>query len=189
MAVNEPPASNIVASIVAESPVKEPLHITVSNNQADIVETQNPDNVHKFINNGSNTSKRKQTDNINEHDVKNIPVHFPRSVCTTSSSDFKGVVRKAKRVSRFYIGGIDKTCSSEESMRHFLSERNIHVTFLRYFHRPSKSTAAAQLNIHTEDEHLVKHPKFWPEGIFMKPWLPWEQFLNEHGSEPNNGRF
>ena len=53
-------------------------------------------------------------------------------------------------------------------MRKFLLDRNIHVTFLRYFYRPSRGTAAAQLNVNMDDEHLVKQSNFWPEGIFMK---------------------
>lgn len=118
-----------------------------------------------------------------------IPVYFPRSMCNPTSIDFKGVVKKTRRISRFYIGGIDKSCSSEESMRKFLLDRNIHVTFLRYFYRPSRGTAAAQLNVNMDDEHLLKQPNFWPEGIFMKPWLPWEQFINEHSIEQKHGRY
>jgi predicted nuclease with TOPRIM domain len=118
-----------------------------------------------------------------------IPAYFPRSMCNPTSIDFKGVVKKTRRISRFYIGGIDKSCSSEESMRKFLLDRNIHVTFLRYFYRPSRGTAAAQLNVNMDDEHLLKQPNFWPEGIFMKPWLPWEQFINEHSIEQKHGRY
>jgi hypothetical protein len=49
--------------------------------------------------------------------------------------------------------------------------------------------AAAQLNVNMDDEHLLKQPNFWPEGIFMKPWLPWEQFINEHSIEQKHGRY
>jgi hypothetical protein len=62
-----------------------------------------------------------------------IPVYFPRSMCNPTSLDFKVVVKTTKRISRFYIGSIDESCSSEESMRKFLLDRNIPVIFLRYF--------------------------------------------------------
>ncbi|CAG2218916.1 unnamed protein product [Mytilus edulis] len=65
-----------------------------------------------------------------------IPVHFPSSVCST----FKGVVHK-KKVSRFYVGGIDKRNGSEKLMRKCLEDRNVKVTFIRYFDRPNKRTA------------------------------------------------
>ncbi|CAC5393984.1 unnamed protein product [Mytilus coruscus] len=126
-----------------------------------------------------------ESTNIQANDTNSISVHFPRSVCNPKTSDFKGFTRKSKRVSRFYIGGIDKSCSSEDAMRYFLSERNIRVTFLRYFNRPSKRTAAAQLNIVADDEYLITHPEFWPQGIYMKPWLPWEQFASEHSINPS----
>lgn len=115
-----------------------------------------------------------------------IPTHFPTSVCNPPSSTFKGVVRKSKRISRFYVGGIDKSCS-EEAMRNFLSERKIRVTYIKYFFRPTRRTSAAQLNIQMDDEHIVNQPNFWPKGIFSKPWLPWEQFVNERGTKNSYG--
>jgi hypothetical protein len=72
--------------------------------------------------------------------LSKIKFGFDRDDCV----DF---TKKTRRISRFYIGGIDKSCSSEESMHKFLLDRNIHVTFLRYFYRPSRGTAAAQLNV------------------------------------------
>ena len=110
-------------------------------------------------------------------------------MCNPTSIDFKGVVKTPKRISRFYIGSIVESCSSEESMLKFLLDRNIPVIFLRYFYRPSRGTAAAQLNVNMDDEHLLKQPNFWPEAIFMKPWLPWEQFINEHSIEQKHGRY
>ncbi|CAC5393508.1 unnamed protein product [Mytilus coruscus] len=59
-------------------------------------------------------------------------------------------------------------------MRYFLSERNIRVTFLIYFNRPSKRTAAAHLNIVADDEHLITHPEFWPQVT-----QPYEYFRDE----------
>ncbi|CAG2191478.1 unnamed protein product [Mytilus edulis] len=104
-----------------------------------------------------------------------IPVHFPSSVCST----FKGVVHK-KKVSRFYVGGIDKRNGSEKLMRKYLEDRKVKVTFIRYFDRPNKRTASAQLNIISDDEPYICAPHFWPSGIFTKPWLSWQQFVSEH---------
>lgn len=130
-----------------------------------------------------------QKDHTSKEENHKILVHCPSSVCNTVPSEFKGfTIRKTKRVSRFYVGGIDKVHSSEQSMRNFLDENNIHVTFLRYFYRPSKRTAAAQLNIHSEDVSLISDTQFWPDGFFVKPWLPWEQFANEHNINTNHAR-
>lgn len=116
------------------------------------------------------------SDEKDEHNK--IPVYFPRSVCNPSNHLFKGVVQK--KVSRFYIGGIDKRRASEERMREYLAERNIRVTFIRYFEKPYRNMASAQLNVASEDAQIVSDPEFWPEGIFSKPWLSWQQFANEH---------
>ncbi|CAC5420908.1 unnamed protein product [Mytilus coruscus] len=109
-----------------------------------------------------------------------IPVHFPSSVCST----FKGVVQK-KKVSRFYVGGIDKRNGSEKLMRKYLEDRNVKVTFIRYFDRPNKRTASAQLNVISDDEPYICDPHFWPCGNFTKPWLSWQQFVNEHSIVSN----
>ncbi|CAG2229638.1 unnamed protein product [Mytilus edulis] len=60
------------------------------------------------------------------------------------------------------------------------TNRNIKVTFLRYFDKQYKRSAYAHLNVAAEDKALIKNPEFWPKGIFVKPWLPWEQFAAEH---------
>ena len=66
---------------------------------------------------------------------KNITVHCPSSVCNPSSNlDFSGFKHnERRRIARFYVGGINKTISSEQGMRSFLHEHGIRVTFLRYF--------------------------------------------------------
>lgn len=69
------------------------------------------------------------------------PIHFPASVCNPISpskgrlSDkFLGYRKQARRrVSRFYIYGINSRTASESAMRDFLEEANVHATFLRYF--------------------------------------------------------
>ncbi|CAC5365399.1 unnamed protein product [Mytilus coruscus] len=100
-----------------------------------------------------------------------------RKLCLT----FKGVVQK-KKVSRFYVGGIDKRNGSEKLMRKY---RNVKVTLIRYFDRPNKRTASAQLNIISDDEPYICDPHFWPSGISTKPWLSWQQFVNEHSIVSN----
>lgn len=65
-------------------------------------------------------------------------------------------------------------------MRSFLTGEGVSVTFLRYFERPHMRTASAQLNIHSTDEHIVRRSDFWPKGIFIKPWIPRDQFLKGH---------
>ncbi|VDI12536.1 Hypothetical predicted protein [Mytilus galloprovincialis] len=127
-----------------------------------------PDSVENVLN------KDQPLENTNNSQHK-IPVHFPSSVCST----FKGVVHK-KKVSRFYVGGIDKRNGSEKLMRKYLEDRNVKVTFIRYFDRPNKRTASAQLNVISDDEPYICDPYFWPSGIFTKPWLSWQQFVSEH---------
>lgn len=83
-----------------------------------------------------------------------------------------------RKVSRFYVGGINKS-SSVEGMRSYLDEKGVKVTFLRYFDRHNRSTASAQLNIDAADEHKLANPSFWPAGVFVKQWLPWEVFRSE----------
>lgn len=122
-------------------------------------------------NNKNGDEDRPHTKRFN----KQIPVHFPNSVCHPNSA-FQGSNRR--RISRFYVGGISKS-STEEGMRFHLSENNVKVTFLRFFNRERRSTSSAQLNVDACDEHLITHPKFWPPGIFVKPWLPWEVFKSE----------
>ncbi|CAG2216881.1 unnamed protein product [Mytilus edulis] len=127
-----------------------------------------PDSVENVLN------KDQPLENTNNSQHK-IPVHFPSSVCST----FKGVVHK-KKVSRFYVGGIDKRNGSEKLMRKYLEDRNVKVTFIRYFDRHNKRTASAQLNVISDDEPYICDPYFWPSGIFTKPWLSWQQFVSEH---------
>lgn len=117
-----------------------------------------------------------------------IPVHFPSSACNPSSAAFKGVAAGKKKVSRFYIGNIDKRFASEEIIRQYLNERNITVTFVRYFDKPNKRTASAHVNVAYEDGIRVGNPDFWPDGIFTKPWLSWYKFIEEHSHRRNGYR-
>lgn len=117
--------------------------------------------------------------------VSTIGVHFPSSVCSTSTKSmadkFTGYKRPSKnKVSRFYIHGINKATSSENAMRDYLHHAGVRFTFLRYFDNNWKRTAAAQLNVISDDEHVVSHVSFWPDGIMVRPWLPREAFWNEH---------
>ncbi len=112
--------------------------------------------------------------------VQHIPVHFPKSRC--HPNNFQGSDRR--RVSRFYIGGIRKS-STYEDMKSYLQERDVRVTFIRFFQRQNRSTSAAQLNVDAADESLVSDPKFWPQGIFVKRWLPWEVFKSEVAERQN----
>ncbi|CAC5375854.1 unnamed protein product [Mytilus coruscus] len=68
-----------------------------------------------------------ESTNIQANDTKSISVHFPRSVCNPKTSEFRGFTRKSRRVSRFYIGGIDKYCSSEDAMRLTCSNSTVRV--------------------------------------------------------------
>ena len=115
-------------------------------------------------------------------------MHFPSSVCNSDTILFKGVQPK-KRVCRYYIyvGGIDKRYGSEEILRNYCQGRNIRVTFVRYFDKPYKRTASAQLNVVADDGVIISNPDLWPAGIFTKPWLSRQQFISEH-SNYQNGR-
>lgn len=122
--------------------------------------------------------------NDNEATVESglpIDVHFPTSVCQRQRCDnFEGYKRTEKpRVARFYVAGINKKISSEAGMRKFLENNNVRVTHLRYFDKRTKRTASAQLNIDAKDEDRLRDPNFWPEGIFVREWLPWKAFINE----------
>ena len=83
--------------------------------------------------------------------------------------------------------GIDKRYGSEEILRNYCQGRNIRVTFVRYFDKPYKRTASAQLNVVADDGVIISNPDFWPAGIFTKPWLSRQQFISEH-SNYQNGR-
>lgn len=48
-----------------------------------------------------------------------IDVYFPRSVCYPTTTKFRGVSRNKKRISPFYIGGINKRTSFENKMCSF----------------------------------------------------------------------
>lgn len=133
-------------------------------------------------------NKIKNTNNNitgNEQNT-NIQVHFPTSMCNPTTVDnFRGFVKKTRhRVSRFYVGGIDKHNSCEESMREYLAARGVNVTHLRYFDKQNRRTASAQLNIDAQCETLIRDPSFWPEGIFLKEWLPWSVFLSTKTEHP-----
>lgn len=113
-----------------------------------------------------------------------IPVHFPSSACKSYrdlANKFVGYKKSGKqKISRFYVYGINSRIASESSMREFLEQSKVHVTFLRYFQKQWKHTASAQMNIFQEDEHIVQADHFWPEGIGMRPWQPREVFLDDH---------
>lgn len=111
-----------------------------------------------------------------------IQVHCPSSVCNITRTQFSGFKPVNRRkVQRFYVHGINKATSSEELMRQYLERKNINVTFLRYFERDHKRTASAQLNVVDDGNCLVGNRSFWPEGIYVRPWLPREVFLNDNG--------
>ncbi|CAG2253604.1 unnamed protein product [Mytilus edulis] len=84
-------------------------------------------------------NKIKNTNNNitgNEQNT-NIQVHFPTSMCNPTTVDnFRGFVKKTRhRVSRFYVGGIDKHNSCEESMREYLAARGVNdLPKVRYVH-------------------------------------------------------
>lgn len=127
---------------------------------------------------------------------RRIGVHFPTSLCNPSGQSqqrnstvpdkinladrFVGFHRQNKRISRFYIYGINGKTASESAMRDYLERENVHVTYLRYFQNRWKSTASAQLNIRDEDTEIIMRDRFWPDGIRMRPWVPREVFIDEH---------
>ncbi|CAC5374716.1 unnamed protein product [Mytilus coruscus] len=109
----------------------------------------------------------------------NIQVHFPTSMCNpTTVENFRGFVKKLRqRLSRFYVGGIDKHNSCEESMREYLAARGVNVTHLRYFDKPNRRTASAQLNI---DAHSTTQPN---EAFVNEP----EYLMDTYKSYWNHG--
>ena len=121
-------------------------------------------------NNSEIGSKNTAKSDDNVDSVTTIPVHFPTSVCNPCSADnFRGFTSKQKTtVRRFYVGGIDKYSSSEESMRSYLYERGVRVTYLRYFDRPNRRAASAQLNIDARSEHLIHDSFFLADRYFSK---------------------
>ena len=70
--------------------------------------------------------------------------------------------------------------------REFLKEKEIGYTYLRFFNRENKRWASAQLNILAEDEYITSVEGFWPEGVFVKTWLPWEVFVNKKREESDS---
>lgn len=179
--INNDPSEN--RTVISEN-VDENTSLKHYRMQADRSENEQPTRMSKSPIRSSVSESETNEKPITTH-VKTIPVHFPSSVCNNTSLQFKGVPSK-KKVSRFYIGGIDKRYGSEQCIREYLSERMIRATHVRYFERPRKRTAAAQVNVIMDDSSKVRDPNFWPSGIFMKPWLSWEKFTREH-SIPYNG--
>ncbi|CAC5425440.1 unnamed protein product [Mytilus coruscus] len=128
-----------------------------------------------IVNPAPSTSIEKKIMNTNNNITgneqnTNIQVHFQTSMCNPTTVDnFRGFVKKTRqRVSRFYVGGIDKHNSCEESMREYLAARGVNVTHLRYFDKQNRRTASAQLYIDAQCETLIRDPFFWPEGIFFR---------------------
>ena len=75
------------------------------------------------------------------------------------------------------VGGISKKCT-ENDMRDFLSQSQVRVTFLRFFCKEQRRTASAQMNILAEDDEKILQESFWPDGVFIKAWLPWSAFID-----------
>lgn len=126
----------------------------------------------------------KSTEQSVETEAGPIPVHCPSSVCNPQPGEFCGFKTASRRkVQRFYVHGINKATSSEALMRQYLQRNNVKVTFLRYFDRYFKRTASAQLNVIDDGNCVVGNQSFWPEGIYVRPWLPREVFLTENGHD------
>ena len=106
--------------------------------------------------------------------------------CATLSTQpaFSGVTKQ--RIARFYIGGINKS-STETGLRNFLSDRNVKITNLRFFNRDDKISAYAQLNVPIETREIIESKNFWPHGVYVKPWLSKQRFLNKFSNHTNNG--
>ena len=121
-----------------------------------------------------------QTINPNtSENERRIHVHFPTSQCNATRSLHNFNRAPNKRVCRWYVWNISKYTSTETDMRKFLIDRNIHVTFLRYFDRNQKRTASAQVNIKSDKVEMLLQPNFWPSGIKVREWLPRESFIRE----------
>ncbi|XP_069137902.1 putative leucine-rich repeat-containing protein DDB_G0290503 [Argopecten irradians] len=127
-------------------------------------------------------STASKTKVIPDEKPKPIQVHCPSSVCNMQYGEFCGFKPVTRRkVQRFYVHGINKVTSSEKLMRQYLERKNVKVTCLRYFERDYKRTASAQLNVIDDGDCLVGNRSFWPDGIYVRPWLPREVFLTENG--------
>ncbi|CAC5397070.1 unnamed protein product [Mytilus coruscus] len=133
----------------------------------------------------NNTMSNNNNISGNEQNT-NIQVHFPTSMCNpTTVKNVRGFFKKTRqRVSIFNVGGINKHNSGEESMRQYLAARGVNVTHLRYFDKPNRRTASEQLNNDSHCETLIRDPSLWPEGIFLKEWLPWSVFLSTKTDYP-----
>lgn len=116
-----------------------------------------------------------QTINPNtSENERRIHVHFPTSQCNATRPLHNFNREPNNRVYRLYVWNINKYTSAEIDMRKFLIDRNIHVTFLRYFDRNQKRTASSQVNIKSEKVEMLLEPNFWPSGIKVREWLPRE---------------
>ena len=71
-------------------------------------------------------------------------------------------------------------------MRDWLAGNEIDFTHLRFFNKSHLRVNSAQLNIVAIDEERILESDFWPEGIFIKPWLSWNVFINsKHDGKQN----
>ena len=109
---------------------------------------------------------------------KQIPVQVTQNRKPQGINPFRGFKNRQK-TSRFYVWGIDKESATDVSLRAFLESAGIRVSFLQYFAKSWKRTASAHINIHSEDEKAITDAKFWPEGIYIRKWLPRAVFENE----------
>ena len=102
----------------------------------------------------------------------------------STQSVFRGVSKH--KVARYYVGGIDKR-STEAGLRDFLTNNGVKLTFVRFFNRENRKTASAQINVILEHRDIVEREEFWPYGIFIKQWLPKQNFLIQFNNNNDNG--
>jgi len=88
----------------------------------------------------------------------------------TQRAMFRGVERR-HRVARFFIGGINKDCN-ETMMKQYLTDNGVPVTSLRLNSHPYRRSAWAQLNVPYQHRSTVNDPKFWPDNISVRKWIP-----------------
>ena len=63
-------------------------------------------------------------------------------------------------------------------MSAFLFQKEVIPTYLRFFNKEGRRSASAQMNLRFQYEEIITRDEFWQAGIFIKPWLPWEAFIN-----------
>jgi hypothetical protein len=132
---------------------------------------------------GTPKSPRASGVNLRENDNKlnpNPPNPIPVRISDRQKSadifddeeDFSVHVRKRNRSKRYFVGGFKRSITVPLLMQ-YISRRGPKATFIRIFpSKRSEEDVIIRINVEVNDEMaLIEQKRFWPKGVYCKPWL------------------